>query len=65
MTREFKRILKLKEALGLTWNEIAKRAGIPISSWMTGVPTSIPSDDEMRKLAAVLETTYEYLKNGK
>jgi|GEM_PF-3133618 len=65
MTQEFKRILKLKEALGLTWNEIAKRAGIPISSWMTGVPTSIPSDDEMRKLAAVLETTYEYLKNGK
>ena len=65
MTQEFKRILKLKEALDLTWNEIAKRAGIPISSWMTGVPTSIPSDDEMRKLAAVLETTYEYLKNGK
>jgi len=65
MTQEFKRILKLKEALGLTWNEIAKRAGIPVSSWMTGVPTSTPSDDEMRKLAPVLETTYEYLKNGK
>nr|DAU96535.1 MAG TPA: Helix-turn-helix XRE-family like protein [Caudoviricetes sp.] len=65
MTREFKRILRLKESLGLTWNEIAKRAGIPVSSWMTGVPTSTPSDDEMRKLAPVLETTYEYLKNGK
>ncbi|MBC6720325.1 helix-turn-helix transcriptional regulator [Treponema sp. Marseille-Q4130] len=65
MTQEFKRILKLKESLGLTWNEIAKRAGIPVSSWMTGVPTSTPSDDEMRKLAPVLETTYEYLKNGK
>ena len=65
MTREFKRILRLKESLDLTWNEIAKRAGIPVSSWMTGVPTSTPSDDEMRKLAPVLETTYEYLKNGK
>ena len=65
MTREFKRILRLKESLGLTWNEIAKRAGIPVSSWLTGVPTSTPSDDEMRKLAPVLETTYEYLKNGK
>lgn len=65
MTQEFKRILRLKESLGLTWNEIAKRAGIPVSSWMTGVPTSTPSDDEMRKLAPVLETTYEYLKNGK
>lgn len=65
MTQEFKRILKLKESLGLTWNEIAKRAGIPVLSWMTGVPTSTPSDDEMRKLAPVLETTYEYLKNGK
>ena len=65
MTQEFKRILKRKEAIGLTWDEIALVAGIPVSSWMTGVPTSVPSDDEMEKLAPVLNTTYGYLKHGR
>lgn len=65
MTQEFKRILKRKEAIGLTWDEIALVAGIPVSSWMTGVPTSVPSDDEMEKLAPVLNTTFSYLKYGR
>ena len=48
----------------LTWDEIAKKAGIKVSSWMTGVPTYSPSDDDLRKIAPVLGTTYEYLKAG-
>lgn len=65
MTKVFKRILEKKKEVGKTWDEIAKEAGIPLSSWMTGLPTVQPSDDELRKLAPVLNTTYEYLKNGK
>lgn len=47
-----------------SWNEIAHEAGIKISSWMTGIPTSNPSDEEIRKIAPVLNTTYEWLKYG-
>lgn len=65
MTKVYKRILKLKKAKGLTWNELAEQAGIPVRSWMTGIPTSNPTDDELRKMAPVLDTTYEYLKYGK
>ena len=49
----------------LEWNEIAAKAGIRISSWMTGIPTSNPADDDIRKIAPVLGTTYEWLKYGK
>ena len=49
----------------LEWNEIAAKAGIKISSWMTGIPTSNPADDDIRKIATVLGTTYEWLKYGK
>lgn len=65
MTAIYKRILKLKKEIELTWDEIAYKAGIPVSSWMTGIPTSNPTDDELRKIAPVLNTTYEYLKNGR
>lgn len=65
MTAVFKRILDKKKESGLTWDEIAKAAGIPLKSWMTGLPTSKPTDEELKKLAPVLNTTYEYLKNGK
>lgn len=47
-----------------SWNEIAHEAGIKISSWMTGIPTSNPTDEELKKLAPVLNTTYEWLKYG-
>lgn len=65
MTELFKRILQKKKEAGLTWDEITHEAHIRLGSWMTGLPTSKPTDDELRKLAPVLKTTYEWLKNGK
>lgn len=65
MTPVFKRILEKKKESGLTWDEIAKAAQIPLKSWMTGLPTSKPTDEELRKMAPVFNTTYEYLKYGK
>ena len=60
----FKRIMQKKVESGLKWSEIAKTAGIRLGSWMTGVPTSKPTDEELRKIAPVIGTTYEWLKNG-
>lgn len=65
MTPVYKRILEKKKESGLTWDEIAKAAQIPLKSWMTGLPTSKPTDVELHKMAPVLNTTYEYLKYGK
>lgn len=65
MTEIFRRIMQKKIESRLGWNEIAAKAGIKISSWMTGIPTSNPSDDDIRKIAPVLGTTYEWLKYGK
>ena len=65
MTKVYKRILECKKAVGKTWDEIAKEAGIKLGSWMTGLPTSSPTDKELRKLAPVLNTTYEWLKYGR
>lgn len=65
MTPVYKRILEKKKESGLTWDEIAKAAKIPLRSWMTGLPTSKPTDEELKKLAPVLNTTYKWLKYGK
>lgn len=65
MSKVYKRVLKCKEKSGKSWDQIAREAGIPVSSWMTGVPTSQPTDEELRKIAPVIYTTYEYLKYGK
>lgn len=65
MTELFKRIFEKKKEAELTWDEIAKKAQIRLGTWMTGLPTSKPTDEELKKLAPVLGTTYEYLKNGK
>jgi hypothetical protein len=65
MTKVFKRILQKKQEVGKTWDEIAKEAGIKLGSWMTGLPISSPTDKELRKLAPVLNTTYEWLKYGR
>ena len=65
MTPVYKRILEKKKESGLTWDEIVKEAQIPLKSWMTGLPTSKPTDEELHKLAPFLKTTYEYLKYGK
>ena len=60
-----KNILKAKKEAELTWDEIAARANIPVSSWMTGVPYALPTEEEVRKIAPVLKTTYEALVGGK
>ena len=65
MTKVFKRILEAKQQIGKSWDQISKEAGIPLASWMTGLPTSQPSDKELRKIAPVLDTTYEWLKYGR
>jgi transcriptional regulator with XRE-family HTH domain len=65
MTKVYRRILQKKQEVGKTWDEIAKEAGIKLGSWMTGLPTSSPTDKELRKLAPVLNTTYEWLKYGR
>lgn len=64
MTSVYKRILEKKVASGKTWDEIAKEAKIRLGSWMTGIPTSSPTDKELRAIAPVLDTTYKYLKYG-
>lgn len=65
MTPVFKRILEKKKESGLSWDQIATKAHTKISSWMTGLPTSKPTDEELHKLAPVLNTTFEWLKYGK
>lgn len=65
MTEVFRRIMHKKIESRLEWNEIASKGGIKISSWMTGIPTSNPTDDDLRKIAPVLDTTFEWLKYGK
>ena len=65
MTDLYKRINAKRKEAGLTWDEICKAAQIRLGSWMTGLPTSKPTDEELKKLALVLKTTYEYLKYGK
>lgn len=65
MTKVFKRILEAKQQVGKSWDQISKEAGIPLASWMTGLPTSQPSDKDLRKIAPVLDTTYEWLKYGR
>lgn len=64
MTLVYKRILEAKKLSGKTWDEIAREAGIKLASWMTGIPTSSPTDVEIEKLAKVLNTTYKWLKYG-
>ena len=64
-TGTYKRILDCKKACGLTWDEIAREAGIKLASWMTGLPTSSPSNQDLMKIAPVLKTTYQWLKYGR
>lgn len=64
MTPLYKRILQKKKEVHKTWDEIANEAHIKLSSWMTGLPIVQPTDAELRKLAPVLNTTYEWLKYG-
>ena len=65
MTDLYKRILQKKKEAGLTWDEISHQAHVRLGTWMTGLPTSKPTDEEIKRMAPVLNTTYEYLKYGK
>lgn len=65
MTKIFKRVLEKKKELGYTWEELSFLAKIPLASWMTGIPTMTPTDSDLKALAPVLNTTFEYLKYGK
>lgn len=62
----YKRINQKRVAADLSWNQLAALAGIKVKSWMTGIPTSHPTETEVHKIAAVPEmnTTYEYLRYG-
>lgn len=60
----YKRINAKRKEAGLSWNQLAKKAGIKTATWMTGLPISHPTDEEVRKIAPVLNTTYEYLRYG-
>jgi transcriptional regulator with XRE-family HTH domain len=65
MTKEYKRILAKKKSAGLTWDELAKAAGIKVSTWMTGVSYAKIPDSDIEAIAPVLHTTYDWLKYGK
>lgn len=64
MTDLYKRILEKKKEVKMTWDEIAQTAKIRLGTWMTGLPTSKPSEEEIEKLAKLFNTTADYLKNG-
>ena len=64
MNKVFKRIMQKKVESEMTWDEIAKKAKIRLGSWMAGVPTCKPTDKELKAIALVLNTTYEWLKYG-
>ena len=65
MTQVFKRVYQKKVEAKLTWEELAHEAGIKLGSWMTGIPTSQPTDAELKAMAPVLHTTYKWLKYGR
>lgn len=62
----YKRINEKRKAANLTWNQLASKAGIKMGTWMTGLPISHPTEEEVHKIAAVPEmnTTYAYLRYG-
>ena len=60
----YKRINAKRKAAKLTWNQLAEKAGIPVSTWMTGLAISHPTDEEIRKIAPVVNSTYAYLRYG-
>ena len=57
----YKRINAKRKEAGLTWNQLASKAGIKTGTWMTGLPISHPTEEEVHKIADVPEmnTTYD------
>lgn len=60
----YKRINEKRKEAGLTWNQLASKAGIKMATWMTGLPISHPSDSDIHKIAPVVNSTYAYLRYG-
>lgn len=60
-----KRIIDAKKKTGKGWDQIAEEAGIPVASWMTGAPYTQPTEEEVCKIAPVLNTTVEELTGGR
>lgn len=60
----YQRINAKRVEAGLTWSKLAKLAGIKMKTWMTGLPISHPTDEEIHKIAPVVNSTYEYLRYG-
>lgn len=65
-TNVYKRINAKRKEAGLTWNQLASKAGIRMGTWMTGLPISHPTEEEVHKIANVPEmnTNYAYLRYG-
>ena len=65
-SKVYKRINAKRKAANLTWNQLASLAGIPVGTWMTGLPITHPTEEEVHKIADVpqMNTTYEYLRYG-
>lgn len=61
----FKRVMEKKHEAMKSWDEVVFEAEIPLRSWMTGIMTSNPTDAELKAIAPVLNTTFEWLKYGK
>ena len=60
----YKRINEKRKEVGLTWNQLASKAGIKVSTWMTGLPIGHPTEEEVHKIAPVVNSTYAYLRYG-
>lgn len=60
----YKRINAKRKEAGLSWSQLASQAGIKMSTWMTGLPITHPTDEEIRKIAPVVNSTYIYLRYG-
>ena len=54
----YKRINAKRKEAGLTWNQLAAKAGIRVGTWMTGLPISHPTEEEVHKIANVPEMWY-------
>lgn len=63
-TNVYKRIDEERRNCGLTWTQLAKKAGIKMKTWMTGLPINHPTEEEIRKIAPVVNSTYVYLRYG-
>lgn len=60
----YKRINNARKGVGLTWDQLAKQAGIKTKTWMTGLAISHPTEAEIRAIAPVVHSTYTYLRYG-